>query len=249
MRNWRAQLTLGVTSLAFACSPDTIAADGSDGSESEETGEEPVCEHPLAAVEFDLLGPPDNIIGDEVTVAMAEQDTSDPGHWTFAFHAIEDDVVLGIELRSDPPLAVPPFEIGDRLSIGFFSFVQAGWSFEFVELADADGLLVSLRSSYGPPGFPAQAPFTSVFDFEWTPLPRCTRSELMCTSADELRLEILQFPDTPVAQLGPDQRHIVFQAVVEGEGQSYELWLGDTWRGECGGSATESKRHAVFRQP
>lgn len=71
----------------------------------------------------------------------------------------------------------------------------------------------------------------------------------MCGSVVELQLDLVQSPNDPLVQLGPGQRHIVFQAVVDGEDQPYELWLGDTWMSECDGSPIESTRYAVFRQP
>lgn len=77
----------------------------------------------------------------------------------------------------------------------------------------------------------------------------CTRSEPSCELAEELRLDITHPTHDTITTLGPGQRHAEFELEVSVNGnfgvRAYELWLGDTWAGECGGAATWRTTYAI----
>ena len=242
---------LGLTGLALACGPGQIATDaGEDDSEGSDT-QPPTCEHAPAAVEFELFGPtPQSLIVLPVTVVGAEQDATDPGRWTFGFQTVEDNIDIGIEFRSEPPLEFAPFALDESLTIAYASLFEDGASLSLVEIYDASEVSMSLIHTHGP------APLSNVgsvlhpwLDFQWTQASNCSFDEMMCGSVDVLHLDILRFPDEFVTQLGPGQRHTKFEVTINDEDHAYELWLGETWTSECGGSPTESIRYALFRQP
>lgn len=243
---------LGCALLVFACGPGELGFDDSGFSAQDSAGDPAECIFAPVAVSFELVNaaPTSDTVIEQVRVVASAPEEDDPGRWTFVFEPTESGSEIELEFWSTPPLLQVPFAVDDELTIAHARVVEEGvpvWVFLDLYGGGGSERLMSLRSLRGPPAF-NQDDQVGPFYLDWIPAPNCSYSVSMCEQAEALDVAVSSFPDVPVAQLGPSERHTDFELTYDGEEYAYELWLGDTWAGTCGGAAVMATRSAVVRK-
>ena len=221
-----------------------LACEGRSASDSDETGDtgEDGC-MPADAVQFTVVDDSsltdDGVVTGTCEVMAADQDPDDPRRWTLALECLSS---VQIELVMDPPPAELPFAVGDVLQAA----ISDGAEFQLVELEDAEGPLMALLFSSGPAGGMVDQPlfFDGQFEFEWSPADDCSTTDSSCGEVSQLQIDANAGGET--LGLGPALR---YGELTGSAGESYGLWIGDSWAGDCGGQASEAFRYAVVALP